>query len=69
MTRKRGTSFFRSDCFYQQEGLWYFQTPEQTQEGPFERRLDAENYLQRYITVMNSRWLSHGGKLSLLPLT
>ena len=63
-----GHTYYRSDRFYQLQGLWYFMTREQTQEGPFERRLDAENFLQRYIVVLNSGWLPQDNDLALIPL-
>jgi Domain of unknown function (DUF6316) len=71
--RKEDTSTsrprFRTDRFYQEAGCWHFITREQTQEGPFELREDAEEYLKRYINVMNSGWISESSELSLLPLS
>jgi hypothetical protein len=64
-----GRPAFRSDRFFQEAGCWHFVTREQTQEGPFELRRDAEVYLNRYIKVMTSGWLPENNKLSILPLS
>lgn len=42
-------SVFRTDRFCQINDSWYFVTREQTQEGPFPSRNDAQSALQSYI--------------------
>jgi len=42
---------FRPSRFFKATGKWYFQTREGVMEGPFERRLDAENRLQTYVSI------------------
>jgi len=44
---------FRSDRVVVMNGSYYFMTRENTQEGPFESRLDAERELNLYIRHMN----------------
>ena len=58
---------FRADRFVKEGGEWYFLTREGTIEGPFERKLDAENRLEDYIKVMVSGLLPET-PLSLQPL-
>ena len=60
-------SKFRADRFIKDGGEWYFLTREGTIEGPFERKLDAENRLEDYIKVMVSGLLPET-PLSLQPL-
>lgn len=44
---------FRSDRIVVMNGQYYFMTREQTHEGPFDSRLDAERELHLYIRHMN----------------
>jgi uncharacterized protein YchJ len=46
---------FRTDRFCQINGFWYFVTREQTQEGPFPSRQDAQAELQDYIRRMSTQ--------------
>ena len=51
-------SHFRSDRFAMVNGNWFFTTRENTIEGPFTTRLDAENALERYLEIMQSQFFS-----------
>ena len=51
-------SSFRPSRFFQDNCKWFFFTREGTIEGPFDRKLDAENRLADYIKVMVSGMLS-----------
>ncbi len=44
---------FRSDRIVVMNGQFFFMTRENTQEGPFDNRLDAERELMLYIRNMN----------------
>ncbi len=44
---------FRSDRIVVMNGRYYFMTRENTQEGPFDSRLEAERELNLYIRHMN----------------
>jgi len=44
---------FRSDRVIVMNGKYFFMTRENTQEGPFDTRLEAENELNLYIRHMN----------------
>jgi hypothetical protein len=44
---------FRSDRVVVMNGKYFFMTRENTQEGPFDSRLDAERELNLYIRHMN----------------
>ena len=44
---------FRSDRVVVMNGRYFFMTRENTQEGPFDSRLDAERELNLYIRHMN----------------
>lgn len=44
---------FRSNRVVVMNGRYYFMTRENTQEGPFDTRLEAENELNLYIRHMN----------------
>lgn len=44
---------FRSDRVIVMNGKYFFMTRENTQEGPFDSRLEAENELNLYIRHMN----------------
>ncbi len=45
-------TWFRTDRFLRTENGWYFLTREQTQEGPFNSRDEAERELTYYIRHM-----------------
>lgn len=59
---------FRTSRFFKESSGWYFLTREGTQEGPFERKLDAENRLQDYIKVMVSDFLPPDSTLAIEPI-
>lgn len=59
---------FRTSRFIKQSCGWYFVTREGTQEGPFDRKIDAENRLEDYIKVMMSDFLPPDSTLSIEPL-
>jgi len=61
-------SWFRSGRFFQEGGKWYFNTREETLEGPFEERTEAEDRLKEYINIMNSGFMPRESKLALEPL-
>jgi len=46
-------TYFRSNRVIVMNGRYYFMTRENTQEGPFDTRLEAENELNLYIRHMN----------------
>jgi hypothetical protein len=58
---------FRTSRFVKESGGWYFLTREGSQEGPFERKIDAENRLEDYIKVMVSDLLPLESTLSITP--
>jgi hypothetical protein len=60
-------SRFRTDRFFIENREWFFLTREGTMEGPFERKIDAENSLENYLKVMLSGLLPDGG-LTLQPI-
>jgi hypothetical protein len=60
-TRFHTSRFFKESC------EWYFLTREGSQEGPFERKIDAENRLEDYIKVMVSDVLPLESTLSITP--
>ena len=47
---------YRSDRVIVMNGKYYFMTRENTQEGPFDKRLEAENELNLYIRHMNQNF-------------
>jgi hypothetical protein len=50
---------FRSERIVVMNGQYYFMTRENTQEGPFDSRLDAERELNLYIRHMNDpNWVT-----------
>ena len=59
---------FRTSRFIKENRGWYFLTREGTQEGPFERKIDAEDRLENYIKVMVSDFLPTDSNLSIDPL-
>ena len=46
-------SWFRSDRFYHTNEGWWFQTRENTEQGPFSSHHDAEAELSLYIRQIN----------------
>ena len=46
-------TWFRGDRFLHINDQWFFMTREQTQEGPFSSRQEAERELNYYIRHMN----------------
>lgn len=46
---------FRSDRFFCEEGQWFFTTRENTIQGPFESRAEAENELEMYLYDLRQR--------------
>jgi hypothetical protein len=44
---------FRVSRFFKESCEWYFLTREGSQEGPFERKIDAENRLKDYIKILS----------------
>lgn len=46
---------FRSDRFFCEDGKWFFTTREQTIQGPFDSRADAEQELMLYLRNMRER--------------
>ena len=51
---RRGT-WFRTQRFFSEGSRWYFSTREQTIEGPFVSRNDAEQELMIYLRNMRER--------------
>ncbi|MAX55897.1 MAG: hypothetical protein CL537_10385 [Alcanivoracaceae bacterium] len=47
-------TWFRSDRFFSQGPNWYFSTRENTVEGPYDSRLEAEAGLMLYLRDMQS---------------
>lgn len=50
---EKNKTWFRSDRILQINDRWFFLTREQTQEGPFASRQEAERELNYYIGHMN----------------
>lgn len=50
---EKNKTWFRCDRFLHINDRWFFQTREQTQEGPFNSRQEAERELNYYIGHMN----------------
>lgn len=48
-------SWFRSDRFFAEGNKWYFTTRENTIEGPFDTRADAEQELMMYLRNLRER--------------
>lgn len=46
---------FRSDRFFCEDGSWFFTTRENTVQGPFESRDDAERELALYLRDLRER--------------
>lgn len=58
MTSREGESektWFRSDRFFCEEGKWFFTTRENTVEGPYDSRAEAEQELMMYLRDMRER--------------
>jgi len=53
-------SYFRSNRFARVNGSWFFSTREDTVEGPFVTREDAENAVERYVKLLNSDLFNEG---------
>ncbi len=47
-------TWFRSDRFLRTANGWYFLTREQTQEGPYQSKAEAERELDYYIGYMST---------------
>ncbi len=50
---EKNKTWFRSERILHINDQWFFLTREQTQEGPFTSRTDAERELNYYIRQMN----------------
>lgn len=48
-------TWFRSDRFFTEGTDWYFTTRENTVEGPFSSREEAENGLMMYLRDMEAK--------------
>lgn len=48
-------TWFRSDRFFNEGPNWYFTTRENTVEGPYATREEAENALMMYLRDMQNR--------------
>lgn len=48
-------AWFRSDRFFCEGGKWFFSTRENTIEGPFDSRADAEQELMLYLRKQEER--------------
>ena len=46
---------FRCQRFFQINGQWHFTTREQTVEGPYPSKSNAEQGLKRYVEMVNCR--------------
>jgi len=58
---------YRTSRFVKESCEWYFLTREGTQEGTFERKIDAEKRLEDYIKIMVSDLLPLDSTLSIAP--
>jgi hypothetical protein len=70
MVAKRKTDYrthphFRSERFVEEGGGWFFYTREGTMEGPCEDMIEASIRLEKYLSVLESGFLSESGELSL----
>jgi len=59
---------FRSRRLFKDGGQWYFLTREGTMEGPFERRSEAEDRLEQYVSIMRSGFMPSESELKIEPL-
>lgn len=48
-------TWFSSDRFFCEEGKWFFTTRENTIEGPYDSRDDAEQELMMYLRQIEER--------------
>jgi hypothetical protein len=48
-------SWFRSERFFAEGNKWYYTTRENTIEGPFDSRADAEQELMMYLRSLRER--------------
>ena len=48
-------AWFRSERFFAEGNKWYFTTRENTIEGPFDSRADAEQELMLYLRNLRER--------------
>lgn len=60
---------FRTDRFFLANGQWHFSTREQTIEGPFADRRQAQIALQRYVTAISCWVLEDTGRAAIGHLT
>ena len=58
---------FRTSRLIKDGGQWYFLTREGTMEGPFERRSEAEDRLERYVNIMRSGFMPSESELKIEP--
>ena len=52
---------------FQDQGLWYFSTPEGSIEGPYGDKLQAKKMMEAYVRVMSSGF-APSMDLSLVPI-
>lgn len=58
MTSREGEgdkTWFRSDRFFCEEGKWFFTTRENTVEGPYASRAEAEQELMMYLRDLREK--------------
>ena len=55
---EKDKTWFRTDRIQQVNSQWYFMTRENTQEGPFSSRREAELELNLYIRHINDSFYS-----------
>jgi hypothetical protein len=58
MSNRQGETtktYFRSDRFFVEGGKWYFTTRENSIEGPFDSKEDAEQELMLYVRRLEER--------------
>lgn len=53
-TGEQERTWFRTERYLRTDRGWYFLTREQTQEGPFGSKAEAERELNYYIGYMNN---------------
>jgi hypothetical protein len=58
-------SKFRTERMVKNEGQWYFYTRENSMEGPFETKLDAQERLDVYLEILKLNLLSDPSELQL----
>jgi hypothetical protein len=69
-TDKAHTTTFRVRVsrFFKQGDRWYFNTREGNPEGPFYKRVAAEERLENYIKLVNSGFYGNASELELAPI-